>query len=72
MARSQCFAFLDPKFVLMLGTMVAMLMLLLSLPLSRVADAQQSIPNNPQAGDPVAANTFANWLETGTAAANSL
>ena len=61
MARSQCFAFLDPKFVLMLGTMVAMLMLLLS-----------SIPNNPQAGDPVAANTFANWLETGTAAANSL
>lgn len=52
MARSQCFAFLDPKFVLMLGTMVAMLamlMLLLSLPLLRVAYAQQSIPNNPQA-----------------------
>jgi len=43
MARSQCFAFLDPKFALMLATHVAMLMLLLSLPLLRVAYAQQSI-----------------------------
>ena len=72
MARSQCFAFLDPKFALMLATHVAMLMLLLSLPLLRVAYAQQSIANDPQAGGPVAANTFANWCETGTAAANSL
>ena len=72
MARSQCFSFLDPKFVLMLRSVVAMLMLLLSLPALRVAYAQQSIPNDPQAGGPVVANTFANWFETGTAAANSL
>ncbi|MFL6307661.1 MAG: hypothetical protein ACJ72H_29360 [Candidatus Sulfotelmatobacter sp.] len=73
MARSQCFSFLNPKFVSRLSSViVAVLMFLFTLPVWRVAYAQQSIPNDPQGGCPVAANTFAGWFETGTPAANGI
>jgi hypothetical protein len=75
MARSQDFAIrfvLAPGFVLVLSSAIlAVFMILFSSPVVRV-HAQESIPNDPQGGCPVAVTTFASWFETGTPASNGI